>query len=274
MARDVFISYQHNDQATAQRVCAALEQARISCWIAPRDIRPGQEWATGIVEGIGRCHTLVVILSVNTKTSRQISRELELADKAGLRMIAFRLAEIEPPPQLIYFLGNVQWVDSFDDQLNALDRLREAIIVNEKFPAAATKSHPAQSIQPPPNPWRSWSSLPAKVAIAASLTAGLGFATYIGVERHVARQDYAKAWALLPADPSAARYEFTEAIAADSEFYEAYCGLAGAYLKLNDPQSAQRALWKAFRLRKDPVWARTLNSQIQQALAAKTTPQS
>ncbi len=146
MARDVFISYQHDDQATAKRVCAALEQARISCWIAPRDIRPGQEWATGIVEGVSRCHTLVVILSASTKASRQISRELELADKAGLRMIAFRTAEVEPPPDLIYFLGNVQWVDAFDNQFeSAIQRLNEAITSNEKFPAPGTKAH-----RPPP----------------------------------------------------------------------------------------------------------------------------
>jgi hypothetical protein len=37
MAHDVFISYPHQEKATADAVCARLENEDIRCWIAPRD---------------------------------------------------------------------------------------------------------------------------------------------------------------------------------------------------------------------------------------------
>ena len=78
MARDVFISYQSDDKECADRVCEALERQNISCWIAPRDIPVGSEWAAAIVEGIQRCHFFVVILSSHSSSARQISRELSI----------------------------------------------------------------------------------------------------------------------------------------------------------------------------------------------------
>ena len=52
MAHDVFISHSHADKPAADAACAALEAKGIRCWIAPRDINPGQDWAASIVEAI------------------------------------------------------------------------------------------------------------------------------------------------------------------------------------------------------------------------------
>ena len=49
MAHDVFVSYPTIDKKTADAVVHSLETAGIRCWIAPRDIAPGTEFATGIV---------------------------------------------------------------------------------------------------------------------------------------------------------------------------------------------------------------------------------
>jgi hypothetical protein len=38
MSFDVFISYSTKDAIVAKAACAALEAAKIRCWIAPRDI--------------------------------------------------------------------------------------------------------------------------------------------------------------------------------------------------------------------------------------------
>lgn len=142
MARDVFISYQSSDQECADRVCEALERQNISCWIAPRDIPIGSEWAAAIVEGIQRCHSFVVILSSHSSNARQISREAELADNGKLPIFTLRIEDVQPPPGLLYFLGNVQWLDAFNGQFErALERLAEVIRQNEAYPAEATKLH-------------------------------------------------------------------------------------------------------------------------------------
>ena len=44
MAHDVFISHSSKDKQTADAICHYLEQNGIRCWIAPRDILPGEDW--------------------------------------------------------------------------------------------------------------------------------------------------------------------------------------------------------------------------------------
>jgi len=140
MARDVFISYQSSDKEYADRVCEALERQNISCWIAPRDIPIGAEWAAAIVEGLQRCHCFVVILSSHSTNARQISREAELADNRKLPIFTLRIEDVQPPPGLLYFLGNVQWVDAIGDQFeSAVGRLAEVVCRTGTYPAEKTK---------------------------------------------------------------------------------------------------------------------------------------
>ena len=42
---DVFISHSSIDKELADKVCETLEARSLKCWIAPRDIMPGSEWA-------------------------------------------------------------------------------------------------------------------------------------------------------------------------------------------------------------------------------------
>ena len=52
MAHDIFISYSSIDKTAADTVCSILEQNGVSCWIAPRDITPGLDFAETIIDGI------------------------------------------------------------------------------------------------------------------------------------------------------------------------------------------------------------------------------
>ncbi|HEY3938885.1 MAG TPA: toll/interleukin-1 receptor domain-containing protein [Bryobacteraceae bacterium] len=151
MARDVFISYRSEDKESAERLCAALERQNISSWIAPRDIPAGNEWATAIVEGLQRSHCFVLLLSSNSQNARQISREAELADHQGLPIITFRIEDVQPPPGLLYFLGNVQWLDAFAGQFDAaVARLADVIRQNTSYPAEKTTVRKAPSLANPP----------------------------------------------------------------------------------------------------------------------------
>jgi hypothetical protein len=40
--RAVFISYASPDSVVADAVCLALEREGVTCWIAPRDVVPGE----------------------------------------------------------------------------------------------------------------------------------------------------------------------------------------------------------------------------------------
>jgi hypothetical protein len=58
---DVFISYASPDVAVADAVCAALEHGGLSCWVAPRDVLPGDFYADAIVRAIDACKTISTV---------------------------------------------------------------------------------------------------------------------------------------------------------------------------------------------------------------------
>lgn len=87
---DVFISYSSADNSVAQGVCKLLEQERLKCWIAPRNIAPGFDYADAIVDAIESTATMLLIFSEQTNASRHVKREVERAASKGVPVILFR----------------------------------------------------------------------------------------------------------------------------------------------------------------------------------------
>src|SRR5438132_4387915 len=105
MPTDVFISYSTRDSETAQAVCSALESAGLSCWIAPRNIAPGQTWSEAIIDGINGSAVLVLLYTSASNASPQVLREVERAVSKRLGLIALRLEEVEPGKSLEYLIS-------------------------------------------------------------------------------------------------------------------------------------------------------------------------
>src|SRR5215213_10899214 len=59
VSHDVFISHSAVDKAVARAACAVLESHGIRCWIAPRDVRPGMDWAESIIDAINDTKVMV-----------------------------------------------------------------------------------------------------------------------------------------------------------------------------------------------------------------------
>ena len=76
---EVFISHSSNDAAVAQALCGILEQNGISCWMAPRNIMPGEDWATAIAKAITTTRVFLIIYSVNSAASTEVPKEIMLA---------------------------------------------------------------------------------------------------------------------------------------------------------------------------------------------------
>lgn len=129
---DVFISYSHVDKATADATCATLEQAGIRCWIAPRDIMPGDEWGAAIVKAIDQCRAMVLIFSASANNSKQIRREVERAVNAGATIIPVRIENVAPTEAMAYFMSTVHWLDAMtaplDDHLQRLAASIKALL--------------------------------------------------------------------------------------------------------------------------------------------------
>ena len=91
---------------------AALAHARgIPCWIAPRDVKPGAQYADAIVRAIGEAKAVVLIMSASAMVSSHVRREVERAASKYKPIIAFRLDAAALNPALEYFLSESQWID-------------------------------------------------------------------------------------------------------------------------------------------------------------------
>jgi hypothetical protein len=112
VTRDIFICHASEDAAAANALVAGLEDAGITCWVAPRDVMPGADYAQAIVAGISRAKAMVLVFSTHSNLSQQVGREVERAVSRGIDIIPFRVEEIEPAPSLEYFISTSQWLDA------------------------------------------------------------------------------------------------------------------------------------------------------------------
>ena len=70
-SRTVFLSYASPDAEVANQVCEYLESHGVSCWMAPRDVKPGAAYADAIVRAINEATALVLVLSKQLARSNQ-----------------------------------------------------------------------------------------------------------------------------------------------------------------------------------------------------------
>jgi hypothetical protein len=119
MAHDVFLSHSHVDKHYADAICHCLENAGVRCWVAPRDIRPSEDWAEAIINGMDQCRILLLIFSSNSNNSPQVRREVERAVNKGLTILPFRIEAVPPSKSLEYFISTQHWLDAFGRDLDA-----------------------------------------------------------------------------------------------------------------------------------------------------------
>src|ERR1700675_3603414 len=112
LPRDVFISYASQDAAVANAIVESLERHGIRCWIAPRDVMPGEFYADAIVHAIDAAQAMVLVLSEQAAVSHHILREVERASSKRHPVISLRIDRAALPASLEYFLNSSQWFDA------------------------------------------------------------------------------------------------------------------------------------------------------------------
>src|SRR5215469_6614207 len=111
--RAVFVSYSLSDRDTAQGLVAHLEANGLECWVAPRDVTPGADWAAEIVDAIAAARVMVLVFSASANASPQVRREVERAVHREVTVLPFRVADVLPSKSLEYFLSSQHWLDAF-----------------------------------------------------------------------------------------------------------------------------------------------------------------
>ena len=112
MTRDVFICHSSKDRTIANAICSKLEQNRIRCWIAPRDVLPGRDYAAAIIEAISEATLTMLVFSDNSNKSLHVHREIERTVGHGIPILPLRVDDVVPSSSLEYFISNAHWLDA------------------------------------------------------------------------------------------------------------------------------------------------------------------
>jgi TPR repeat protein len=141
MHHDVFISYTSHDKPTADAICHALEAQGVRCWIAPRDIPLGQNYAETLINAINAAKLMVLVFSGNTNSSRHVRNEVERAFNRDIAVIPFRIEDTQATGALEYFLSMPHWLDAFSpplqQHLNSLVDSVRALLMAQDGPLKA-----------------------------------------------------------------------------------------------------------------------------------------
>ena len=127
MKYDVFISYSSQDQKVVEALSAYLEQHKIRCFVAYRDIPRGVVWARAIVDALDESRMMVVVFSENFNNSDQVDREIELASEDKKPILTFRISNDVFKGAKKYYLKNLNWIDAFPEPHKLFDSVAENV---------------------------------------------------------------------------------------------------------------------------------------------------
>ena len=82
----------------------------MKCWLAPRDVEPGEAFDMAIKRAIDDSCGILLLFCSKSDKSPHVKRELILADSSRKAIIPLRLEELDPD-ELAYHLANSQWID-------------------------------------------------------------------------------------------------------------------------------------------------------------------
>ncbi len=139
----VFVSHHSSKVEVAKAVETALQKRGVQCWIAPRDVDPGEPFDKSVRNAIDNSAAILLLFCAKSEKSRHVKRELILGDTAGRPIIPLRLEAIDPG-ELAYHLADSQWIDWIDRRDSVIDRV-----------ASQAKSYaglPDTAAPPPPSP--------------------------------------------------------------------------------------------------------------------------
>lgn len=159
-SRSVFISYATTNRAKALEICDAIEHHGVRCWISCRDVPPGQNYQEAIVRALREARAVVLVFSEAANSSDEIKKEMSLASRYHIPVMALRIEDVEPSDAFAYELSTRQWVDALEGRDQAIESLVQEITHAAPRPPARR----ANVIRP-----FAWGRRPGKVVFAAVL---------------------------------------------------------------------------------------------------------
>lgn len=121
---DLFISYASENKDIADYIVERIEKRGYKCFIAPRDIRTGSEYAVEIIRGISNSTAVLLVFSSQSDKSHYVLREINSAVSRNRPIIPLRIEDFLPSEAMEFYLGPTHWLDAFPTILDVhLDKV-------------------------------------------------------------------------------------------------------------------------------------------------------
>ncbi len=150
MAHEVLISYSNQDKLQADATCNRLESQGIRCWIAPRDVPLGTEYADSIMPAIEAAKIVVLIYSSNAEESHQVKREIERAVSKGVTIVPVRIEDAPMSKSMEYFVSSMHWLDAItpplEDHIDKLAHDLKTLLAKDGEVKAKTENRTYESV--------------------------------------------------------------------------------------------------------------------------------
>ena len=131
-------------------LCTALETRGMRCWIAPRDIPAGGDYAEAIISAIETTDAMVVLFSERANGSQHIRREVERALNYNKRICPVTIDNAKLAGALDYFLATLQWTDASSAPMEqAIEQAADEL--EATLTAAGGSAADSWSAAPPPS---------------------------------------------------------------------------------------------------------------------------
>lgn len=149
MDHKVFVSFSSSDKQLAEKIYDRLERHGIPSWISSRDIPPGADYQSCIVQAIQTAEVVLLVFSSHANSSVEVIKELSLASTK--LVIPARIEDVIPQGAFQYQISNRQFYDLFEDfdqRLEDLCRHVKAVIDSGVAPRPASAPYTAPTRAP------------------------------------------------------------------------------------------------------------------------------
>ena len=120
---DVFISYSTKNSELANKICYLLEQNKLKCWIAPRNIPSGTNYIEAITEGIKSTKIVVLVYSSYSQASKYVNNEINMAFSNNKPILSFNIDNSLPSEEMEYNLKVSQWLPAYPNPEDEFETL-------------------------------------------------------------------------------------------------------------------------------------------------------
>ncbi len=137
MAKKIFISYSHKDDAVVAKLVLKLIEAGFDVCKDDRILRRGELWTEEIAKAIMACDVFILIISAASIQSDFVRREVDQVISYKRRIIPIRLDDTGIPPSMSLQLTGIQSMDYRKEDCfsRLLDALNDPVPTSQPSPS-------------------------------------------------------------------------------------------------------------------------------------------